>query len=188
MQEYCTECVFGADHIANERLSCNGEEIVVFTANIYSQYPENVLQYIEQWLSSGNATIIINNDWFIMDHDCNPQIKLGFDAQFCTSVSEPVSESVSATVSASVSATVSASVSATASINTSQYVLYGSIGGGTGLIVIIIVIILIAVLMALLYKRKGSMGSMKRYERLSSQAIVKHSSLTDSSMKTMILN
>ena len=184
MQEYCTECVFGADHIANERLSCNGEEIVVFTAKIYSQYPENVLQYIEQWLSSGNATIIINNDRFIMDHDCNPQIRLGFDAQFCTSVSEPVSESVSE----SVSATVSASVSATASINTSQYVLYGSIGGGTGLIVIIIVIILIAVLMALLYKRKGSMGSMKRYERLSSQAIVKYSSLTDSSMKTMILN
>ena len=178
MQKYCTDCVSGADHIANERLSCNGEEIVVFTANIYSEYPENVLQYIEQWLSSGNATIIINNDRFIMNHDCNPQIRLGFDAQFCTSVSEPES----------VSATVSASVSATASINTSQYVLYGSIGGGTGLIVMIIVIILIAVLMALLYKRKGSMGSMKRYERLSSQAIVKYSSLTDSSMKTMILN
>lgn len=156
MQEYCTECVFGADHIANERLSCNGEEIVVFTAKIYSQYPENVLQYIEQWLSSGNATIIINNDRFIMDHDCNPQIRLGFDAQFCTSV--------------------------TASANT--ITLYISIGAGTALIVIIMIIIT-AVLMAIVYKKKAS---MKRYERLSSQAIIKYSSLTDSSMKKMTLN
>ena len=147
--------MFGADHIGNERLSCNVEEIVVFTANIYSQYPENILEYIEQWLSSGNATIIINNDRFIMDHDCNPQIRLGFDAQFCTSV--------------------------TASANT--ITLYISIGAGTALIVIMIIIT--TVLMAIVYKKKAS---MKRYERLSSQAIIKYFSLTDSSMKKMTLN
>lgn len=70
----CNGCQFGTEYIDKERFQCDPNEIhlVLFQGQIFSFTNKVIIGYISDWLTSGNASLVVGDRVFSLDESCNP--------------------------------------------------------------------------------------------------------------------
>lgn len=84
----CKHCLFGTDHIGDERFQCNSAAPThaLFRAQLFAPTPltnDTIIGYILDWITSGNSILLVNGVEFRLDITCNPSGIIGFDSDFC---------------------------------------------------------------------------------------------------------